>query len=99
MYTKLLLRAVFSRRHLDGDCAPIPSHRAKSHDFAVGGLPQQVTAGVQMHCQENQTLILERRTHATDEEKSETYRKDKSNLARVTETVHELLRQQAEDAE
>ena len=64
----------------------------------VGGLLQQVTAGVQMHCRENQILILERRPHAKNEEKVKSIVKTKVVSARVTETVHELLHQQAEDA-
>ena len=47
---------------LMGIVLPIPSHRAKSHDFAYWWPAQQVTAGVQMHCRENQILDFGKET-------------------------------------
>ena len=47
---------------LMGIALPIPSHRAKSHDFAYWWPAQQVTAGVQMHCRENQILDFGKET-------------------------------------
>ena len=41
---------------LMGIALPIPSHGAKFIILRIGSLPQQTTAGVQMHCRENQTF-------------------------------------------
>jgi hypothetical protein len=54
---------------LMGIALPIPSHRAKSHDLPIGGLLQQVTAGVQMHCRENQILDFGKETPCQERRK------------------------------
>ena len=84
---------------LMGIALPIPAHRAKSHDFACWWPAAADHSRSADACREKiKFLILERRPHAKNEEKSEIYRKDKSNLRTSTETVHELLHRQAEDA-
>ena len=65
----------------------------------IGGLPQQVTAGVQMHCRENQTFDFGKETPCHGRRKKvKSIVKTKVISARVTEVVHELLHRQAEDA-
>lgn len=54
---------------LMGIALPIPSHRAKSHDFAYWWPAQQVTAGVQTHCRENQILDFEKEAPCAEQRK------------------------------
>ena len=65
----------------------------------VGGLPQQVTAGVRMHCRENQIFDFGKGDPMPrTKKKVKSIVKTKVISARVTEVVHELLHRQAENA-
>ena len=78
--------------------SPYP-HIVQNHMILpIGGLLQQVTAGVQMHCRENQILDFGKETPCQERKKVKSIVKTKVISARVTEVVHELLHRQAEDA-